>query len=214
MVWKNTHKYRGTQSDIDKMIFKLGLTGSMGMGKTSTAALFAKHNCGIWDADKAVHRLYKNGGAAVKTIQKYFPDAVSNGSVNRKALKQYLWNDFDQLKLLEKIVHPLVSADREKFIAKTQYKINVFDIPLLFETGSNKIMDKVACVFVSKSIQMERIRSRMSMSEDQIEKMIQQQIPIEEKCRLSDFLIETYNKKDTEKQVVSIIREIESYLNA
>ena len=196
------------------MIFKLGLTGSMGMGKTSTAALFAKHNCGIWDADKAVHRLYKNGGAAVKTIQKYFPDAVSNGSVNRKALKQYLRNDFDQLKLLEQIVHPLVSADREKFIAKTQYKINVFDIPLLFETGSNKIMDKVACVFVSKSIQMERIRSRMSMSEDQIEKMIQQQIPIEEKCRLSDFLIETYNKKDTEKQVVSIIREIESYLNA
>jgi len=196
------------------MIFKLGLTGSMGMGKTSTAALFAKHNCGIWDADKAVHRLYKNGGAAVKTIQKYFPDAVSNGSVNRKALKQYLRNDFDQLKLLEKIVHPLVSVDREKFIAKTQYKINVFDIPLLFETGSNKIMDKVACVFVSKSIQMERIRSRMSMSEDQIEKMIQQQIPIEEKCRLSDFLIETYNKKDTEKQVVSIIRKIESYLNA
>ena len=196
------------------MIFKLGLTGSMGMGKTSTAALFAKHNCGIWDADKAVHRLYKNGGAAVKTIQKYFPDAVSNGSVNRKALKQYLRNDFDQLKLLEKIVHPLVSADREKFIAKTQYKINVFDIPLLFETGSSKIMDKVACVFVSKSIQMERIRSRMSMSEDQIEKIIQQQIPIEEKCRLSDFLIETYNKKDTEKQVVSIIREIESYLNA
>ena len=196
------------------MIFKLGLTGSMGMGKTSTAALFAKHNCGIWDADKAVHRLYKNGGAAVKTIQKYFPDAVSNGSVNRKALKQYLRNDFDQLKLLEQIVHPLVSADREKFIAKTQYKINVFDIPLLFETGSNKIMDKVACVFVSKSIQMERIRSRMSMSEDQIEKMIQQQIPIEEKCRLSDFLIETYNKQDTEKQVVSIIKEIESYLNA
>ena len=196
------------------MIFKLGLTGSMGMGKTSTAALFAKHNCGIWDADKAVHRLYKNGGAAVKSIQKYFPDAVSNGSVNRKALKQYLRNDFDQLKLLEQIVHPLVSADREKFIAKTQYKINVFDIPLLFETGSNKIMDKVACVFVSKSIQMERIRSRMSMSEDQIEKIIQQQIPIEEKCRLSDFLIETYNKQDTEKQVVSIIREIESYLNA
>ena len=196
------------------MIFKLGLTGSMGMGKTSTAALFAKHNCGIWDADKAVHRLYKNGGAAAKTIQKNFPDAVSNGSVNRKALKQYLRNDFDQLKLLEQIVHPLVSADREKFIAKTQYKINVFDIPLLFETGSNKIMDKVACVFVSKSIQMERIRSRMSMSEDQIEKMIQQQIPIEEKCRLSDFLIETYNKQDTEKQVVSIIREIESYLNA
>ena len=196
------------------MIFKLGLTGSMGMGKTSTAALFAKHNCGIWDADKAVHRLYKNGGAAVKTIQKYFPDAVSNGSVNRKALKQYLRNDFDQLKLLEQIVHPLVSAEREKFIAKTQYKINVFDIPLLFETGSNKIMDKVACVFVSKSIQMERIRSRMSMSEDQIEKMIQQQIPIEEKCRLSDFVIETYNKKDTEKQVVSIIKAIEKYLYA
>ena len=90
----------------------------------------------------------------------------------------------------------------------------MFDIPLLFETGSNKTMDKVACVFVSKSLQMERIRSRKSMTEDQIEKMIQQQMSIEEKCRLSDFVIETYNKNDTEKQVVSIIKEIESNLHA
>ena len=104
-----------------------------------------------------------------------------------------------------------MSADREKFIEDTKYEINVFDIPLLFETGSNKIMDKVACVFVSKPIQMERIRSRRSMTEEQIEKIIKQQMPIEEKCRLSDFVIETYNKKDTEKQVVSIIKEIEKF---
>ena len=90
----------------------------------------------------------------------------------------------------------------------------MFDIPLLFETGSNKIMDKVACVFVSKPIQMERIRSRKSMTDNQIEKIMRQQMPIEEKCRLSDFVIETYNKNDTEKQVVSIIKEIKSYLNA
>ena len=90
----------------------------------------------------------------------------------------------------------------------------MFDIPLLFETGSNKIMDKVACVFVSKAIQMDRIRSRRSMAEDQIEKIIKQQMPIEEKRRLSDFVIETYNEKDTEKQVVNIIKQIEGYLSA
>ena len=196
------------------MKFKLGLTGSMGMGKTSTASLFEKYNCGVWDADKAVHRLYGRGGEAVKPIAKFFPKAIKEGSVNRTELKKYLSEDFDQITLLENIVHPLVSADREKFIEKTKYRINVFDIPLLFETGSNKIMDKVACVFVSKPIQMERIRSRKSMTDDQIKKMIQQQMPIEEKCRLSDFVIETYNRDDTEKQVVSVIKEINSYLNA
>ena len=196
------------------MKFKLGLTGSMGMGKTSTAVLFEKYNCGVWDADKAVHRLYGRGGEAVKPIAKFFPKAIKEGSVNRTELKKYLSEDFDQITLLENIVHPLVSADREKFIEETKYKINVFDIPLLFETGSNKTMDKVACVFVSKSLQMERIRSRKSMTENQIEKIMRQQMPIEEKCRLSDFVIETYNKDDTEKQVVSVIKEINSYLNA
>ena len=196
------------------MKFKLGLTGSIGMGKTSTASLFEKYNCGVWDADKAVHRLYGRGGEAVKPIAKFFPKAIKEGSVNRTELKKYLSEDFDQITVLENIVHPLVSADREKFIEKTKYKINVFDIPLLFETGSNKIMDKVACVFVSKPIQMERIRSRKSMTENQIEKIMRQQMPIEEKCRLSDFVIETYNKDDTEKQVVSVIKEINSYLNA
>ena len=196
------------------MKFKLGLTGSMGMGKTSTAILFQKHKCGVWDADKAVHRLYGKDSDAVKPIAKYFPRAIIEGSVNRTELKKYLSADFDKITLLEKIVHPLVSADREKFIETTKYKINVFDIPLLFETGSNKIMDKVACVYVSNSIQMERILSRKSMTKEQIEKINQQQMPIEEKCRLSDFVIETYTKKDTEKQVVGIIKEIESYLDA
>ena len=196
------------------MKFKLGLTGSMGMGKTSTAILFQKHNCGVWDADKAVHRLYGKDGDAVKPIAKYFPKAIIEGSVNRTELKKYLSADFDKITLLEKIVHPLVSADREKFIEKTKHKINVFDIPLLFETGSNKIMDKVACVYVSNSIQMERILSRKSMTKEQIEKINQQQMPIEEKCKLSDFVIETYTKKNTEKQVVGIIKEIESYLDA
>ena len=196
------------------MTFKLGLTGSMGMGKTSTAALFKKHNCGVWDADKAVHRLYSKGGEAVKPIQKYFPEAVTEGLVNRNKLKNYLQKDFGLITLLEGIVHQLVSADRNKFIEKTKYKINVFDIPLLFETGTNKIMDKVACVFVPKTIQMERISSRNTMREAEIDKILKQQMPIEEKCNLSDFVIETYNTQDTELQVIRIVREIEGYLNA
>ena len=196
------------------MTFKLGLTGSMGMGKTSTAALFKKHNCGVWDADKAVHKLYSKGGEAVKPIQKYFPEAVIEGLVNRNKLKNYLQKDFGLITLLEGIVHPLVSADRNKFIEKTKYKINVFDIPLLFETGTNKIMDKVACVFVPKTLQMERLRSRNTMREAEIDKILKQQMPIEEKCNLSDFVIETYNTQDTELQVIRIVREIEGYLNA
>jgi dephospho-CoA kinase len=116
--------------------------------------------------------------------------------------------------LLEDIVHPLVSEDRKKFIQNTKHKINVFDIPLLFETGSNKIMDKVACVFVPRTIQMERLRSRNTMQEAEIDKILKQQMPIEEKCSLSDFVIETYNTLDTELQVVKILREIEGYLNA
>jgi len=196
------------------MIFKLGLTGSMGMGKTSTALLFQKHNCGVWDADKAVHRLYSKGGAAVIPIQKYFPGAVKGGSVSREELKKILKKDFTQIKTLESIVHPLVSEDRKHFIDTTKFKINVFDIPLLFETGANKLMDKVACVYVSKTIQMDRIKSRKTMEYIEIKRILDQQMPIEEKSRLADFVIETFNKRDTEKQVLNIIKKIESDFNA
>jgi len=182
------------------MIFKLGLTGSMGMGKTSTALLFQKHNCGVWDADKAVHRLYSKGGAAV--------------AVSREELKKILKKDFSQINTLESIVHPLVSADRNHFINTTKFKINVFDIPLLFETGTNKLMDKVACVYVSKAIQMNRIKSRKTMEDIEIKRILDQQMPIEEKSKLADFVIETFNKRDTEKQVLNVIKKIESDLNA
>ena len=100
------------------MKFKLGLTGSMGMGKTSTASLFEKYNCGVWNADKAVHRLYGRGGEAVKPIAKFFPKAIKEGSVNRIELKKYLSEDFDQITLLENIVHPLVSAIGKNLLKK------------------------------------------------------------------------------------------------
>jgi len=196
------------------MIFKLGLTGSMGMGKTSTALLFQKHNCGVWDADKAVHRLYSKGGAAVEPIKKHFPGAVKGDTVSREELKKILKKDFSQMNTLESIVHPLVSADRNHFINTTKFKINVFDIPLLFETGTHKLMDKVACVYVSKAIQMNRIKSRKTMEEIEIKRILDQQMPIEEKSKLADFVIETFNKRDTEKQVLNVIKKIESDLNA
>ena len=129
------------------MTFKLGLTGSIGMGKSTTAKMFADLGCAVWDADAAVHRMYGKGGAAVGEISEVFPAAVQNGAVSRDALKDLISKDKTVLQRLEKIVHPLVAADRAEFIASANADIVVLDIPLLFELGSQSMMDAVVCVF-------------------------------------------------------------------
>ena len=131
-------------------MFKLGLTGSIGMGKSSTAELFREHGCAVWDADAAVHRLYSAGGRAVAPIRDEFPNAIEDGAVSRPRLREIIADDTGALRRIEEIVHPLLARDREDFLASTRADIVVFDIPLLFETGAEREMDAVACVDVAE----------------------------------------------------------------
>jgi len=114
------------------MIFKLGLTGSIGMGKSTTAKMFADEGCAVWDADAAVHRLYSKGGAGVGAIAELFPEAIENGEVSRARLKDILTKNPKALSQIEQIVHPLVGEDRAEFVRETSTDIIVFDIPILF----------------------------------------------------------------------------------
>ncbi|WP_264211779.1 dephospho-CoA kinase [Leisingera thetidis] len=195
------------------MSFSLGLTGSIGMGKSTTARLFADQGCAVWDADAAVHRLYGKGGTAVAPMQAAFPDAIDDGEVSRAALKRIIGADPEALKRIEAIVHPLVAKDRAKFRADAQSDILVFDIPLLFETGSNAEMDAVACVTVDAQTQQERVLGRGTMMVEQFRHILQKQMPIEEKMARADYVIETDTLEHAAAQVAEILAEIRSKLS-
>lgn len=194
------------------MSFSLGLTGSIGMGKSTTAKLFAEQGCAVWDADAAVHRLYGTGGAAVAPMAAAFPDAVVDGAVSRVALKRIIGQDPDALKRIEGIVHPLVAQDRAEFRTKAQSGILVFDIPLLFETGGNAEMDAVACVTVDAQTQQERVLARGTMTAEQFRQILQKQMPIEEKRARADYVIETDTLEHAAAQVAEILADIRSKL--
>lgn len=190
-------------------MFMLGLTGSIGMGKSTTAKMFAEEGCGVWDADAAVHRLYAPGGAATIPMKVMFPEAIDeDGAVSRDALKAIIADDPEALKRIEAIVHPLVGEDRARFKETASSDILVFDIPLLFETGGNVAMDAVACVSVSPEKQRNRVLDRGTMTEAQFEHILSKQMPIEDKIRQSDFVIETDTLEHARDQVRAIVKEI------
>ncbi|MEM5520792.1 dephospho-CoA kinase [Sulfitobacter sp. AS59] len=193
-------------------MFLLGLTGSIGMGKSTTAAMFADAGCAVWDADAAVHRLYAKGGAAVPAFTEAFPEAVIDGEVSRPALKTIIANDPTALKKIEEIVHPLVGQDRAAFLENASSDIVVLDIPLIFETGGNKRMDAVACVTVSAETQQERVMARGTMTLEQFENIRSKQMPNDEKCALSDYVIETDTIEHARAQVLAIIDDIKGKL--
>ena len=193
-------------------MFILGLTGSIGMGKSTTAAMFADAGCAVWDADAAVHRLYSKGGAAVPAFQAAFPDAVVKGEVSRPTLKTIIGQDPTALKKIEAIVHPLVGQDRAAFLEAAQSDIVVLDIPLIFETGGNKRMDAVACVTVPAETQQERVMARGTMTLEQFENIRAKQMPNAEKCALSDYVIETDTLDHARAQVLAIIDDIKGKL--
>ncbi|MFS4581639.1 dephospho-CoA kinase [Phaeobacter sp. C3_T13_0] len=190
------------------MSFALGLTGSIGMGKSATAAIFAAEGCAIWDADAAVHRLYDSGGAAIGPIAEIFPQAVVSGRVDRERLREIIADDDTALPRIEAIVHPLVAADREKFRDGAENDVLVFDIPLLFETGGDVRMDAVVCVWIDAKTQSQRVMARGTMSVEQFCQIVQKQMPIEEKKERSDYLIETDTHEHARTQVRAILEQI------
>lgn len=194
------------------MTFCLGLTGSIGMGKSTTARMFADEGCAVWDADAAVHRLYAKGGAAVEPIRAAFPDAVVDGVVSRDKLKEILAKDATALKRIEQIVHPLVAHDRADFIDQNKAEIVVLDIPLLFETGGNAKMDAVACVTVSPEQQKKRVLARGTMTLEQFVAIRDKQMPNDEKCRRADYVIETDTLEHARRQVQDIVKQIKNRL--
>ena len=190
------------------MSFALGLTGSIGMGKSTTAGLFADAGCDVWDADAAVHRLYNQGGAAVAPIANLFPDAVIDGRVSREELKRIIGQTPDALKQIEAIVHPLVAQDRSEFRAQAKSDILVFDIPLLFETGGNLAMDAVVCVSIPDDLQEKRVMDRGTMTAEQFELIRHKQMPNNNKVAQSDYVIITDTLDHARQQVEQIVATI------
>ncbi|MGR3806076.1 dephospho-CoA kinase [Marinibacterium profundimaris] len=196
------------------MSFRLGLTGSIGMGKSTTAKMFADAGCAVWDADAAVHRLYAPGGAAVAPMAKAFPEAIEDGAVSRTRLKAIIAADPAALKIIESIVHPLVAADRAAFAEQATADILVFDIPLLYETGGEARMDASAVVSVDAETQKARVLDRGTMTEAQFEQIRAKQMADAEKRAKADFVIVTDTPDHARAQVDDIVRQIRERMNA
>jgi dephospho-CoA kinase len=178
------------------------------MGKSTTAQMFADAGCDVWDADAAVHRLYAKHGKAVQAIAQSFPAAIVNDAVDRGALRDLISKDATVLKHLEMIVHPLVRLDRAEFAASARADVLVFDIPLLFETGAEDEMDAVVCVSVSPELQEKRVLERGTMTRDQFRAIRDKQMPNDEKCARSDFVITTETLEDARRQVHDVLNQI------
>ncbi len=172
-------------------MFVLGLTGSIAMGKSTTARLFAEEGVPVYDADATVHRLYE--GDAAPAIEAAFPGTTKGGKVDRAALGQRMVGDAEALRFLESIVHPLVGRVREQFLAEaeaTGAKVAVLDIPLLFETGGESRVDAVVVVSAPTGVQRARMLER-GLPADRLEALLTRQMPDAEKRRRADFVVDT-----------------------
>jgi dephospho-CoA kinase len=172
----------------------LGLTGSIGMGKSTTTAMFADLGAVVWNADDAVHRLYAPGGAAVGPVGEAFPGVVVDGAVDRTLLAEALGKDDTAFRHLEAIVHPLVAQGRAADLeaARTAgVKLAVLDIPLLFETGGDRAVDAVVVVTADPAIQAERVLARPGMTRERFDAILARQMPDAEKRARADFVIDT-----------------------
>lgn len=172
----------------------LGLTGSIGMGKSTTTAMFVDLGAVVWNADDAVHRLYAPGGAAVGPVGDAFPGVVVDGAVDRTRLAEALGKDATAFRRLEAIVHPLVAQGRAADLeaARTAgVKLAVLDIPLLFETGGDRAVDAVVVVTADPAIQAERVLARPGMTRERFDAILARQMPDAEKRARADFVIDT-----------------------
>jgi len=196
------------------MSFLLGLTGSIGMGKSTTAGFFKDAGCDVWDADAAVHRLYAKQGAAVAPLSNLFPKALIEGAISRQVLKHELQKNPDLIEQLEAIVHPLVAQDRQTFIDSAQSDILVFDIPLLFETGADAHMNAIICVTIDEEEQKKRVLERGTMNEEMFEQIKSRQWSNFQKCEKADFVILTDTLDHVHAQVDNILANLRAVKDA
>jgi dephospho-CoA kinase len=175
----------------------LGLTGSIGMGKSTTAKLFAEAGVPVYDADAAVHQLYE--GAAAPAIEAAFPGTTAAGKVDRAKLSAHVVHDPAAMRRLEEIVHPMLGASRQKFFADAEAAgapVVVVDVPLLFETGGEKRVDAVVVVTTSPELQRERVLARGTMDEEKFNSILARQLPDAEKRKRADFVVDTSHGLD------------------
>lgn len=184
----------------------LGLTGSIGMGKTTTAAMFAALGVPVWDADAAVHRLYGPEAAGTEAIGRLVPAAVTAAGVDRQALKAAIGADPDLLGRIEAVIHPLVAADRQAFLeSHAEADLVMLDIPLLFETGGDALVDRVIVVTTDPDEQRRRVLSRPGMDEAAFARLLARQVPDAEKCARADHVIRTDDLETTRKAVEQLV---------
>lgn len=193
----------------------LGLTGSIGMGKSTTAQMFADLGVPVWDADAAVHRIYSKDGAAVGPIGAEFPMAITNGAVDRGKLKDMMAQRDDVLPKIQKIVHPLVAQDREAFLAAhSDAAFVLLDIPLLFETGAEKWLDVTICVSAPADLQQHRVLSRPGMTKKTFDMIMANQMPDAEKRARADHVIPTVNLEETRSAVQTLLNSLKEKYHA
>ena len=193
-------------------MYLIGLTGSIGMGKTQTAALFEEEGVPRYDADAAVHGLYEVGGAAVGPIGGLFPEAVRDGAVDRAALGRIVLRDGAKLAALEKMVHPLAGATQVDFL-NAQMAAGathvLLDIPLLFETGGHEFVDCVVVVSAPPDIQRARVLERPGMTEEKFADILAKQVPDSDKRAAADFIVDSsVSVADAHRQVKEILAAV------
>lgn len=190
----------------------LGLTGSIGMGKSTTTAMFADLGAVVWNADDAVHRLYAQGGAAVEPVGAAFPGVVVDGAVDRARLAEALGRDETAFQRLEAIVHPLVAQGRAGDLAAARamgVRLAVLDIPLLFETGGDAHVDAVVVVTADPEVQAERVLARPGMTRDRFEAVLARQLPDAEKRARADFVIDTgHGLEPARAEVAAVVQTV------
>lgn len=185
----------------------VGLTGSIGMGKSTTAQLFAAEGVPVYDSDAIVHEIYRQP-AVVAEIGKQFPGAVVEGVLDRNRLAALVLDDAERLKCLEGVIHPLVWRRRDEFLRAQEAKgetIAVLDIPLLFETGADKQVDAIVVVTSPQEVQRQRVLSRPNMTPEKFAAILAKQVPDEEKRRRADFIIQTDQGVEVARKEVSRI---------
>lgn len=186
----------------------IGLTGSIGMGKSTTAALFAEQGVPVFDADAAVAQMYAPGGEAVAAVGALFPDVIIGGAVDRAALSAHLNNNPQDFARLEAIVHPLVAERRTAFLEKARSAgawCVVFDIPLLFETGAQSRVDRIVVVSAPEETQRQRVLARDGMHAEKLEMILARQTPDAQKRKHADFVIDTSKGVDDARQQVRAV---------